>query len=398
MTADAFAKRLRRHVVGRVRPYLAVTAPGLQDICAAELAGLASTITDIRVQPAGVAFNGRLQDCWLANLHVRTAARILMRIADFKATAFHQLQTKMAAVPWDLFLPAGPPAAVRAVVHGCRLFHSQAVVQRAAAAIHAQQDPTAGREAPPATVYLRGCNDRFTVSLDSSGAHLHRRGLKTHGGPAPLRETLAAAVLLAAGYRPGMALVDPMCGSGTFSLEAAMMGLGIPAGWFREFAFMRWPSFEPRRWEYLRRMARQPLAAHLPPTVFSSDIDAPACERLHGCIAAHGLEGFVQVRQADFFTLHPPAAAGLVVLNPPYGRRIGDPAAVARLYRDLWQRLARVWKGWRLAMIGPPHCLAAVSAAGFKTRSFTHGGLDLSLLAGTIPQGSSVTFPFAFQR
>jgi len=389
--AGTFAKRLRRHVVGRVRDYFAVTAPGLEPICAAELARLPLSCRQARVEPGGVAFAGKLEDCWLANLHLRTATRILMRIATFKAATFHRLEEQLGRVNWDLFLPASPAARVKVAVHGCRLYHSGAIAQKATALIQTRQATLADAGSAcgfAPTLYLRGTDDRFSLSIDASGDSLHRRGLKTHGAAAPLRETLAAAVLITAGFGPGMVLADPMCGSGTFSLEGAMMGLAIPAGWFRDFAFMGWPAFIPRRWEALRRAHRPGVPDRSGPRLFASDQDPDACQRLDRCLKDHDLDRFVHLATEDFFNLPPPerdGRPGLLVLNPPYGRRLGtiDPSAV--FYRRLWDRINRAWTGWNLALICPAACMPGSLSAGLNRRSLVHGGLDLTLITGQIP-------------
>lgn len=384
------AKRLRRHVIGRVREYFAVTAPGLETLCAAELAGLPLSCRQWRVEPGGVAFAGKLEDCWLANLHLRTATRILMRIGTFKAAAFHRLEEQIARVNWELFLPARPAARVKVAVHGCRLYHSGAIAQRAAALIQARQGAVADPD-PAAnvaqTIYLRGLNDRFSLSIDASGDSLHRRGLKTHGAAAPIRETLAAAVLMSAGFAPGMVLADPMCGSGTFSLEGAMMGLAIPAGWFRDFAFMGWPSFVPRRWEALRRTHRPGAMDHPAALVFASDKDPDVCRRLGRCLEDHGLDRFVHLSSGDFLALAPPDRgnrSGLLVLNPPYGRRLGTTGSTKVFYESLWKRINRAWVGWHLALIGPAAHLPSPLPPGLTARSLVHGGLDLTLVFGRI--------------
>jgi len=386
----AFAKRLRRHVVGRVREYFAVTAPGLEGVCAAELAGPPLGLPDLRPMTGGVAFAGRLEDCWLANLHLRTATRILMRITEFKAAAFHQLQARLDQIPWELFLPARPFVRVRATLHGCRLFHSRAVVQRAEAVIQARQGKMISAGSPddiPQTIYLRGLDDRFTISIDTSGESLYRRGLKTHGGRAPIRETLAAAVLLTAGHGPGTILVDPMCGSGTFSLEGAMMGLAIPAGWFRLFAFMHWPSFAPRRWDHLRNRHRPRIPDTAVALIFASDEDAQTCRRLGQTLAVHGLQGCVQVGPGDFFGILPsvfPGGPGLLVLNPPYGHRLGDKDQVRGFYQRLWAQIRRTWTGWNLALVTPASYLPASLPKGLGVRPLVHGGLNLSVVCGRI--------------
>ena len=272
---NPLSKRIKRHVVGRRRTYFAATSPGFEAICHEELSALGLSIEKASVVEGGVEFDGRLQDCYLANLHLRTAGRILMRIDRFKATAFRQLEKKVAAIPWELYLPPAVLPDIHVTTKHCRLYHSDAIGRRFSDGISRQPlsrdfDGGGGEKTlSDLTLFVRGVDDRFTVSIDSSGNHLHKRGLKRHHGQAPIRETLAATALRLVGYNGSEPLVDPMCGTGTFSLEAALMVKNIPPGWFREFAFMQWPSFRRKRWEYLKRQCETKFTGHPKPVIFA---------------------------------------------------------------------------------------------------------------------------------
>ncbi|WP_155318089.1 THUMP domain-containing class I SAM-dependent RNA methyltransferase [Desulfosarcina alkanivorans] len=207
--------------------------------------------------PGGVTFGGRFVDCQRANLYVRTATRVLMRIGSFLATNVRRLEKKSAGVPWELFLPPGILPEIKVRSRRSRLYHTDVISRalRQSMARRLGRPPGSSRPDRPQTLFVRVVEDRYTLSLDSTGAPLYKRGLKSGPARAPLRETQAAAILMAAGYDPGRPLVDPLCGSGTFSLEAAMMAKRMAPGVKRDFAFMDWPAFRESRWAFFRRSA-----------------------------------------------------------------------------------------------------------------------------------------------
>ncbi len=387
------AKRIKRHVTGRLRTYFAATAPGFEDLCLRELAALELPIEDAVIVDGGVEFRGRLLDCYQANLHLRTAGRILLRIGSFKATGFRQLENKVAAIPWELYLPPVGLPNVHVTTRHCRLYHTDAIGQRFSAGIQ-RHLPDSGsnredmdRRLSDPTVFIRGLDDRFTISIDSSGDHLHKRGLKRHHGKAPLRETLAAAALMLAGYSAAEPLIDPMCGTGTFSLEAALMVKNIPPGWFREFAFQRWPSFSQNRWDYLKRQCETRFSIPQRPLIFASDQDEAACRRLEKCTHQNHLSGFITVAQKNFFDFLPGELTdqtGMVVLNPPYGKRLGSLEKSEHLFGALGGKLNQAYKGWKVVLVAPDRQLINKIPFKLEARSFFHGGLKPALMFGKI--------------
>jgi putative N6-adenine-specific DNA methylase len=248
-TTSPFFKRIKRHVIGREHTFFAATPPGFEPICLRELSSLHPVVGNARVIPGGVEFKGRLDDCYRANLSLHLPNRILMRIIAFKSSNFRQLERKVSDIPWELYLHPGSLLKVHVATKHCRLHHSAAISDRFQKTVASQLSAIQHDEKPLKTtdaeqnIFVRGKDDRFTVSIDSSGELLYKRGLKKHTGKAPLRETLAAASLLLAGYKGSQPLIDPMCGAGTFSLEGALIAKCIPPGWFRDFAFRGWPSY-----------------------------------------------------------------------------------------------------------------------------------------------------------
>jgi len=387
-----FEKRIKRHVIGPSQTFFVATTPGLAPLCRDELRRPPLGISGADVTEGGVAFQGRLPDCYKANLYLRTANRILMRIGYFRATEFHTLERKINEFPWELYFWPNTTVALRVTCRRSRLYHSRAVRERFEAGIQARLSTAFGRsdtgEGPkraPTMVFVRAISDTFHISIDSSGELLFKRGVKSHPSRAPLRETLAAGVLFLAGYRPDKPLMDPMCGSGTLTLEAAMMAQRVPAGWYRDFAFQNWPAFRPGQWRHIRREAQKHIAPEPGATIYACDREASSIRLLRSCVTKHAFDAVVHVEQADFFTLTRDQigdVAGLVVLNPPYGRRIGIARGKSEQYEALCEKLTHDFKDWRFAIIAPPGAMPKRFAGVQSTHRLLHGGLRLMLYVG----------------
>jgi len=390
----ALQRRIRQQVQGRPKEFFVVTAPGLEQLCLEELSDLKLGSSAPTVVPGGVVFSGRLTDVYLANLWLRTANRILMRLAEFKATNFNQLNHHLSGFPWELYLNGNTDISIRVTTRRSRLYHSSAIRERAENCIRKRLDGfgspiqvTPGSAACQA-IYIRAVDDRLTVSIDSSGEALYKRGISRSPFSAPIRETLASAILRLAGYSGREPLLDPMCGSGTFSIEAAMIAKHIPPGWFREFAFTNWPAYRAEQWAYLKKAAGNCIEREIPSLIQASDIEEGACAKLKKNIGRHELLVGIHVAVSDFFDIDPDKVAGqpgLVVINPPYGRRIGNPRESKRLLGTMAEHLKLRYGGWKLALILPARHLMEALPFRLTARPLTHGGLNLTLVEGTIP-------------
>ena len=393
----ALQRRIKRRVIGPKHNFFIVTTPGLEKACCAELQQLDSALQEVTVSRGGVAFSGKLHTCYEANLHLRTATRVLMRIGSISARHFSRFEREIGELPWELYLPPGAMPRVEVSIRQCRLYHSGAISERARTGIDrhwgkAGQKPPQPlpSEAVP-RLFIRGRGDRFTISLDSSGDQLHKRGLKPQVGAAPIRETTAAAALQYAGYTGKQVFVDPMSGSGTFSLEAAMISLNTPPGWYREFAFFRWPAFSRRRWHHIRAQAAKGLLTEPKALILSADSDPQCYANLQHTFAARGLDRVIKVIHKDFLKISSSDLAkiyslnrpGILALNPPYGYRLGHRTSSRTFFQALGRHLARNFKGWRAIMVCPSS--RWISLLPFKTKRYPvfHGGLQVQLLIGT---------------
>lgn len=350
--------------------YFAVCAPGLETWTAMELHGL-GLLSEApgarfdetgrrRPERGGVGFDGDLSALYRANLYLRTASRVLARLGmPFLARDFDELRLKAARLPWERFLTPGQPVALRVTCHKSKLYHSDAVARTIGAALAdrlGRPSPLvkADEESaqPPQLVVVRLTEDRLTVSVDSSGTILHKRGYRLASAKAPLRETLAAGILMASGWDLRSPLLDPFCGSGTIPIEAALMALGIPPGGRRRFAFMEWPGFEKTVISgQLSVISGQASRGGERPVILASDRDAGAIKMARENAERAGVADVIQFSQRAVSALEPPPGLGWVVTNPPYGERLRGGGDLRDLYARFGDVLRARCPGWQVAVV-----------------------------------------------
>jgi putative N6-adenine-specific DNA methylase len=384
--ASAFEKRLKRRVSGRTGDFFAVCPPGLTALCRTELQGLVprldrmgllppdQRIGRIDIQPGGVSFSARLDMACLANLFLGTPTRILMRIARFRAENFPAFEKGLRAIDWELFLPPDTRPAIQASARKSRLYHTDALAERCAQVL----GPLPSVEDPCQTIMIRGDRDRFEISLDMGGEPLYKRGIKSRVVRAPLRETLAFAMLKRLDLSREDVLADPMAGSGTFSLEGAMIQSRTPPGLFRSFAFEHWPAFQAPRLSHARDLVKKQIRDGQPlPPIFASDLDPAAVAALEQTRADYGFLRRMEIACKNFFDHPAPAPSGVVVLNPPYGKRIGKGVDITSFYQEIGRKLSLDYKGWRTGIICPEKQLFSALGLSLSPMPLFHGGLDL---------------------
>jgi putative N6-adenine-specific DNA methylase len=388
-----------------VAELFAVAAPGLAPYTAQELHALGLLpAPDTGIEPGGVTFTGANAAIYRANLHLRTANRVLVRLGGFRAVGFDELRKFAGRLAWERFLRPGQPVALRVTCHKSRLYHSDAVAQRVAAAIGDRlgvppsvqkfdEDSDEDHAAPPPQLILvRLLHDQATVSIDSSGALLHRRGYRLATAKAPLRETLAAGLLLASGWadRPDAPLLDPFCGAGTISVEAALLALGIAPGRQRSFAFMQWPDFDAALWARLlaeadahQEQQRARWAGRL--QILASDRDAGAIALAQENAARAGVADAIQFSCRAVSAIDPPSGPGWLVTNPPYGVRVGAGADLRNLYAQLGKVLRSRCPGWQVALLGNDRRLLGQLGLTLDTSlGLVNGGIKVMVARGTV--------------
>ena len=373
--------------------WFAVVAPGLEPAARREVEAL-SGVSDVQAEPGGVEWTAPVLGGLEANLWLRTATRVLARVGTAEAREFGKLRRRAAGLPWDRFVARNAAVAIRASTSRCRLYHTGALAENAVLAI-ADTVPgvhAAAKDDPAAlAILIRGVEDRFTFSVDASGERLHRRGARLEIGAAPLRETLAAGLLALAGWDPSQPLCDPVCGAGTIPIEAALAAIGRAPGLEREFALEDWPLFAavaPSEAAALRESARGRIGAPPPAVIAGSDRDPAMIESAGRNAARAGVAEQIAFVCRDLGDARPPSETpGLVIANPPYGRRLGDPRAAVRIYRDLGRVLRAHFRGWRAAVVVPARLPGAGDALRLvlpDRHRLRNGGLPIELRVGPI--------------
>ena len=472
-------KRIKRQVHGKLHRFIAVVPLGFEATLVQELRqiGVAAKNDSFETADGKITFEAKLTEAWKAVAHSRIANRVLMDIASFKAENFRELEKKAAEIPWELYLDERTLANslqtrgerlldVHVTCKHSRLYHSDAVAERfynifnggslplAPAPCHpgpgtqsgvnsggdllaASAPPSAGtpRNPPPQNLYINLLDDRCTVSLDLAGEELYKRGHQRFVNDAPLKETIAAAMLFEAfeilrlratlsaqddtKSFPRITLIDPMAGSGTFSLEAAYMASGLIPGKCRDFALKHQPAFKEATWNYLTRVIQSAEAAKDPVQnhdssiikILTSDISERAVEIIRHNVECSPLAKIepapIVPQQKDFFSYTPEeisnigrgistdsSARIIIVLNPPYGKRLDAdaPKLYARIGKKLSELAQGIGRPLVVAILAPKgtcsdnllkNC-AAFGLPSTKVIKTSHGGISLNCYIGAI--------------
>lgn len=351
--------------------------PGLEHPLAAEARALGFKVSQII--PGGVTTHGTWQDVWRANLFLRGATRVLVRIGEFRAFHLAQLDKRARKFPWTRVLRRDVPVKVETSTNKkSKIYHAGAATQRIERALSEELGIQISDEAP-ITVKLRIDDNTCVFSVDTSGAPLHKRGYKAAVGKAPMRETMAAMFLRECGFAGTEPVVDPMCGSGTFVLEAAEIAAGLAPGRSRDFAFQKLATFDADLWGALLHSAQQ-----TPPSFgfYGSDRNEGAVEMASRNAERAGVADFCTFQKVAISDLHPPAGpAGLVMINPPYGTRIGNKNLLFALHGRMGEVLMQRFRGWRVGLVTSDASLAKATQLPFLPTGapVAHGGLKVRL-------------------
>ncbi len=384
--------------VDRDGPLIATCGRGFEDVLADELRGLGASA--VAAGRGMVSFNGDLRMVVDANLCLRSAARVLVPMARGQIRDRQQLYQLAASVEWDRIIADGQSLAVEVAGQSRAFRNTQFAAQVVKDAVVDElrrrrgRRPDVDRQQPDVRLHLHLSDGATSLGLDSSGEPLGHRGYRPRGGPAPLAEHLAAGILLMVGYDGGLPLLDPMCGTGTFAVEAALIASHTPPGLRREFAFERWPFFDRRLFEercrelsHLRRTPPAPIVAR--------DRDERAVQATGRNLAAAWMDRFVTVQRADALELRLPwQGPGLIVSNPPYGRRTGDVNRLRRLYRRLGDQLKRRASGssaWLL--VGNRELAGELHLKPSRRIPVYNGPIECRLLGFELYEGSSEAAP-----
>jgi putative N6-adenine-specific DNA methylase len=368
----------REKTLNRPWDCYAVVPPGLERLAARELAALGlATGCDT----GGVTFRAGARELYQANLHSRVASRILVRVAEFRATAFWELEKRARSIPWAEYVTAAGRVSFRVTSKKSKLYHQDGIAERLASALAGAVRGATPLDGDAAQEFVvRVYRDTVTISVDSSGPLLHQRGYRLATAKAPLRENLGAAVILAVEWDPSRPFLDPFAGSGTLPIEAALIARRIPPGWKRSFAFQHWPGFEGGAWREVRSRAEAAILPRAPAPIFGSDRDAGAIEAATANAGRAGVAGDITWRCAAVSQAVTTEEPGWIVSNPPYGVRVGE----ARMLRDLYARLGQLarerYRHWTVALLAAdPGLMAATGLDLDEALRFRNGGIPVRL-------------------
>ena len=328
--------------------FFATCPRGLEKLLLAEIEALAGR--NAAVVPGGVAFEGDWRACYAVNLWSRVASRVLWKVSQFDYRDEKRLYEAARALDWQKYFPVERTLRVNVAAQKSPLKSLEFATLRIKDAVcdrfrdELGRRPDVERARPDVRIHAFLEGARATLYLDTSGEPLFKRGWRGDAGEAPMRENLAAGIVMLSGWQPGEPLLDPMCGAGTLLVEAAAMARGRAPGAKRAFGFEKLNDFDAKLWSRVRDEAKPGERA---PELHGSDSDPKAIAAARRNLAAAGVERWVKLAQADVLERNAPAASGVLIANPPYGERMGSAEELARFYPRLGDALKKSFAGWR---------------------------------------------------
>ncbi len=371
-----------------------VCPPGLENVTAREMesVGIITGDENTAIIPGsgGIEFSGGVSALVQANYTLRSATRVLVRMGSFIATGFPELKRKVKRLPWQQFLRHDSQLALRVTCKKSRLYHSGAVEERVLAAIRSATGyklPVVKDDSGSAAQLLvvRLQRDKCTISIDASGEALYRRGYRQAVAKAPLRENIAAAMLLNSDWDGEAPLLDPFCGSGTIPLEAALLSRGIMPGSQRSFAFLKWPLFDMKQWELFReKFAGRPSDRQ--PVIVAADRDAGAIDSCRANAERAAVLDSLTLLNQSFSAISPPEnGPGWIVSNLPYGVRVSKNKDLRNLYTKMGTVFREKFSGWRFTLLVNDLQLFGHSRLKHaKPVTISNSGLRVYLIQGKI--------------
>ncbi|HEY6282184.1 MAG TPA: THUMP domain-containing protein [Burkholderiales bacterium] len=366
---------------------------GLETVLAQEMQEL--NAAEIRTANGGVHFSGDFKLCYNVNLQSRIASRVLWQVAHDRYQNEEDVYQVASALAWETWFDPALTIRIKVEAIRCPLKSLDFVTLRIKDAVcdrfraHAGKRPSVDTDEPDIRIHAFLDAQNVTLYLDTTGEPLFKRGLRKQTGEAPLRENLAAGILRLSGWSPRIPLLDPMCGSGTFLLEAALISLNIAPGAQRHFAFEKLKNFDARSWKQLsdQSIKRQKPKVSLP--IYGSDLYGNALDTTRANLAAAGLEGTVQLKQANILEISAPARQGILVANPPYGERVGESEALAEFYPRLGDALKKKFSGWNCYIFSSDMRLPKLIRLNASKRTpLYNGALECRLFEYKIVEGS----------
>ncbi len=378
----------------KTEQFFATCPRGLEALLADELRGLGAEA--IEPVQGGVGFAGPFELCYRVNLHTRLASRVLWRVGGGEYFDEEDVYHGTLSIDWPKFFALQRTIMVKVTAQRSPLKSLEYVTLKIKDAVCDRfrevtgERPSVDTREPEVRIHAYLTADMCTLYLDTSGQALFKRGLRKQAGLAPLNENLAAGMILLSGWQPGEPFFDPMCGSGTLLMEAALMALNIAPGSGRDFGFERLLCFDALQWQTLREEARAQQLAPTPQPIFGRDLFGSSLDDARANIVAAGLEGVVELKQGNVLEVPAPALTGVIVTNPPYGVRIGEQSELAAFYPRLGDWLKRRCAGWRAYILSADMALPKLIRLHASRRTpLFNGALECRLFEYRMVTGSA---------
>lgn len=373
--------------------FFATCPRGLERVLAAELAQLGAD--SIQAVDGGVGFAGEIGTCYAVNLESRVASRVLWQVGETGYRSDHDVYEAALRIEWPLWFSPRHSIRVNVAAIQSPVKSLDFVTLRVKDAVcdvfrmaHSKR-PDVDTRSPDVRVHVFLSRDTVTFYLDTSGEALFKRGWRSASGAAPLRENLAAGILKLAGWSAPTPLLDPMCGSGTFLVEAAMMALDTAPGLGRAFGFEKLANFDSKAWAILLERARSRRRMSQPLSIYGSDKSGSTLKLARDNLAPAGLEAAVHLKQQDILDGGPPASGGIIVMNPPYGERLAARDELAAFYPKLGDVLKQRYAGWTAYILTADLRLAKlIGLAASKRTPLYNGALECRLFEFKLVAGS----------
>ncbi len=351
--------------------------------------------TSVNVSNGGVQFQGNWQTCYQANLQSRIASRILWQIASNSYVNEQDIYDTAYALPWNEWFSPELTIRVNLAAIKCPLRSLNFITLKIKDAVCdkfrkiTSKRPSIDTVQPDIRIHGFLEAQKFTLYLDTSGDALFKRGYRKASAEAPLRENLAAGILSLSGWQPGTPLLDPMCGSGTFLLEAAQISLNIAPGCKRNFAFEKFKQFDQTLWRQLKEKSIAAQQQPSPQPIYGSDLYGYALADAQTNVAAAGLQDVVHLKQANMLEITAPAPNGILVTNPPYGVRIGELETLTDFYPNLGNALKKNFTGWNAYILSADPALPkTIRLSASRRTPLFNGALECRLLEYKMQAGS----------
>ncbi len=378
-------KRIKRHVKAKSHDFFAIVTPNFENTLLKELNNLG--ITNIKkITKGGIEFEANLNDCYRVNLFSKTLTRLTMRLFSFKTTNFNTLFKKVYNFSWELYLSKNVKIDFKIESIKSRLYHSEGIKEEIKRAIYKRLNEydinlDEDEALPVQYIFVRLQNDRCQISLDTSGELLYKRGVKKFVCKAPLRENIAASILLEANLFEMDIIFDPMAGSGTFSIEALNILNFENPNLTRDFIFKKWPCFSEKTFNHIIKKYREEKKEHKIISIITGDIDLQNIEIIKKNISSLKNSNVIKIEHLDFFSdikKIPDDKKSLILLNPPYGKRI-NLNNTTDFYKKILDTLNKYYKNSSYAIIVPSSIKNKVNIPYDKIIKFKNGGIPVEV-------------------